>query len=116
MLRYHQLLAGASWVGEYGDPDIPAEREFIAAYSPYHNIEADRDHPRILFVTSTHDDRVHPAHARKMAARLEELGHDFLYWENTEGGHGGAANNTERAQLWGLSFTFLWRELGGATE
>lgn len=113
MLRYHKLLAGASWVGEYGDPEIPEERDFIAAYSPYQNIKADSDYPRILFVTSTHDDRVHPAHARKMAARLEEMGHDFLYWENTEGGHGGAANNAERAQLWGLGFTFLWRELGG---
>lgn len=116
MLRYHKLLAGASWTGEYGDPDVPEEREFIAKYSPYHNIDEEAEHPRILFVTSTHDDRVHPAHARKMAARLEEMGHDFLYWENTEGGHGGAANNDERAQLWGLSFTFLWRELGGATE
>lgn len=111
MLRYHKLLAGASWTGEYGDPDKPEEREFIAKYSPYQNINPDADHPRILFVTSTHDDRVHPAHARKMAARLEEMGHDFLYWENTEGGHGGAANNAERAQLWALSFTFLWREL-----
>lgn len=111
MLRYHKLLAGASWTGEYGDPEVPAERDFIATYSPYQNIAADGDYPRILFVTSTHDDRVHPAHARKMAARLESMGHDFLYWENTEGGHGGAANNAERAQLWALSFTFLWREL-----
>jgi len=117
MLRFHKLLAGASWMGEYGNPDIPAEHEFLAAYSPYQNISAHANYPRILFVTSTHDDRVHPAHARKMAARLEEYGHDFLYWENTEGGHGGAANNAERAQLWGLSFTFLWRELsGGKTD
>jgi len=113
MLRYHKLLAGASWMGEYGDPEIPEEREFIAAYSPYQNIDPAGDYPRILFVTSTHDDRVHPAHARKMAAKLEQMGHDFLYWENTEGGHGGAANNEESAQLWGLSFTFLWRELDG---
>ncbi len=111
MLRYHKLLAGASWTGEYGDPEIPAERDFIATYSPYQNLDEHGDYPRILFVTSTHDDRVHPAHARKMAARLESMGHDFLYWENTEGGHGGAANNAERAQLWALSFTFLWREL-----
>jgi prolyl oligopeptidase len=111
MLRYHKLLAGASWTGEYGDPEVPAEREFIATYSPYQNIDPNSHYPRILFVTSTHDDRVHPAHARKMAARLESMGHDFLYWENTEGGHGGAANNAERAQLWALSFSFLWQQL-----
>jgi prolyl oligopeptidase len=115
MLRYHKLLAGASWVGEYGDPDIPEEREFISAYSPYQNISANAEHPRMLFVTSTHDDRVHPGHARKMAARLESMGHNYLYWENTEGGHGGAANNDERATLWALGYTFLWRELS-ATE
>ncbi len=111
MLRYHKLLAGASWMGEYGNPDLPEEREFIAAYSPYQNISPTKTHPRILLVTSTHDDRVHPGHARKMAARLEELGHDFLYWENTEGGHGGAANNAEKAQLFALGYTFLWQEL-----
>ncbi len=111
MLRYHQLLAGASWVGEYGNPDIPEEREFIATYSPYQNVKSDGAYPRMLLVTSTHDDRVHPGHARKMAARLEAMGHDYLYWENTEGGHGGAANNAERARLWALGFTFLWREL-----
>ena len=116
MLRYHQLLAGASWIGEYGNPDLPSNREFIAAYSPYQNISLTKTHPRILFVTSTHDDRVHPGHARKMAARLEELGHDFLYWENTEGGHGGAANNAERAQLFALGCTFLWQELSGKQD
>lgn len=113
MLRFHRLLAGASWMGEYGNPDLPAEREFIATYSPYQNISPVGDYPRILFVTSTHDDRVHPAHARKMAARLEEFRHDFLYWENTEGGHGGAANHTERAQLHALGYAFLWQELSG---
>lgn len=111
MLRFHKLLAGASWVGEYGDPDIPEERKFIAEYSPYQNIAADKKYPPILFVTSTHDDRVHPGHARKMAARLEEHGHEFLYWENTEGGHGGAANNAERAQLHSLGYEFLWQKL-----
>ena len=116
MLRYHRLLAGASWMGEYGNPDIPAERAFIEAYSPYQNISREKKHPRILFVTSTHDDRVHPGHARKMAARIEEFGHDFLYWENTEGGHGGAANNTERAQLFALGYTFLWQELTKARD
>lgn len=116
MMRYHLLLAGASWMGEYGDPEVPAERAFIRAYSPYQNLRADRAYPRTLFVTSTRDDRVHPGHARKMAARMEEQGHDFLYWENTEGGHGGATNNEQRAKLWALSFAFLWRELGGAEK
>jgi prolyl oligopeptidase len=111
MLRFNKLLAGASWMGEYGNPDLPAERAFIAAYSPYQNISRTQTQPRILFVTSTHDDRVHPGHARKMAARLEEYGHDFLYWENTEGGHGGAANNAERAQLHALGYAFLWEQL-----
>lgn len=116
MLRFHKLLAGASWMGEYGNPDIPAEHKFIAEYSPYQNVSPDREYPRILFVTSTHDDRVHPGHARKMAARLEAYGHDFLYWENTEGGHGGAANNAERAQLNALGYAFLWQELSGADD
>ncbi len=111
MLRFHKLLAGASWVGEYGDPDIPGERKFIAEYSPYQNVSPDKNYPPILFVTSTHDDRVHPGHARKMAARLEDYGHTFLYWENTEGGHGGAANNAERAQLHALGYEFLWQQL-----
>jgi prolyl oligopeptidase len=111
MLRFHKLLAGASWVGEYGDPEIPEERKFIAKYSPYQNVAADKKYPPILFVTSTHDDRVHPGHARKMAARLEEHGHEFLYWENTEGGHGGAANNAERSQLHSLGYEFLWQKL-----
>lgn len=116
MLRFNKLLAGASWMGEYGNPDLPEERSFIEAYSPYQNISRTKKHPRILFVTSTHDDRVHPGHARKMAARLEEFGHDFLYWENTEGGHGGAANNAERAQLHTLGYAFLWNELSGSPE
>jgi prolyl oligopeptidase len=116
MLRYHKLLAGASWVGEYGDPEIPEERAFIEAYSPYQNISPGQHHPRILFVTSTRDDRVHPGHARKMAARLEELGHDFLYWENTEGGHGGATNNEQQAQLHALGYAFLWQELTSVEE
>lgn len=116
MLRFNKLLAGASWMGEYGNPDLPEERAFIEAYSPYQNISRTKQQPRILFVTSTHDDRVHPGHARKMAARLEEYGHDFLYWENTEGGHGGAANNAERAQLHALGYEFLWEELSAPRQ
>ncbi|WP_413674650.1 prolyl oligopeptidase family protein [Massilia cellulosiltytica] len=111
MRRYHELLAGASWIGEYGDPDDPDEWDYIARYSPYHNVSPDRQYPRVLFTTSTRDDRVHPGHARKMAARMRDQGHDVLYWENTEGGHAGAANNEQTATMWALTYAFLLREL-----
>ena len=111
MRRYHQLLAGASWMGEYGDPDQPEEWAYIGKYSPYHQVSAQRRYPRVLFTTSTRDDRVHPGHARKMAALMGEQGHDVLYWENTEGGHAGAANNEQTATMWALTYTFLWQEL-----
>ena len=112
MLRYHKLLAGASWMAEYGDPDVPADRAFIAQYSPYQNVSKDAKYPRIFIVTSTRDDRVHPGHARKMTARLLEQGHDVLYFENIEGGHGAAANNEQAARMWAQTYTFLWRQLG----
>ena len=111
MKRFNKLLAGASWMGEYGDPDDPAQWEFIRTFSPYQLVKPDGDYPRVLFTTSTRDDRVHPGHARKMYARMLEQGHDVLYWENVEGGHGGAANNRQRAMMWALSWTFLWNEL-----
>ncbi|OON62536.1 S9 family peptidase [Massilia sp. KIM] len=111
MRRYHELLAGASWMGEYGDPDDPAEWSYLARYSPYHNVFPDRVYPRVLFTTSTRDDRVHPGHARKMAARMLEQGHDVLYWENTEGGHAGAADNAQTARMYALTYTFLLRQL-----
>ncbi|HET6604456.1 MAG TPA: prolyl oligopeptidase family serine peptidase [Xanthomonadaceae bacterium] len=112
MRRYNQLLAGASWMGEYGNPDVPEEWAFISKYSPYQNVKPDVDYPPVLFTTSTRDDRVHPGHARKMMARLIELGHDdLLYYENIEGGHGGAANNAQRAYMQALAYAFLRREL-----
>jgi prolyl oligopeptidase len=111
MLRYHKLLAGASWIGEYGDPDTPGDRAFIARYSPYQNLHKDAKYPRIFLYTSTRDDRVHPGHARKMAARMRSQGHDVLYFENTEGGHGAAADNAQAARMWAQTFTFLWRQL-----
>jgi prolyl oligopeptidase len=114
MQRYHKLLAGASWMAEYGDPDKADEWAFISRYSPYQNVKAGTKLPRVLFTTSTRDDRVHPGHARKMAARMREQGHDVLYWENIEGGHGGAADNAQRAQMIALEYTFLWLQLGGA--
>jgi prolyl oligopeptidase len=113
MQRYHQLLAGASWMAEYGNPDKPEEWAWISKYSPYQNVKAGMKLPRVLLVTSTRDDRVHPGHARKMAARLREQGHINLYWENIEGGHGGAADNEQRAQMLALEYSFLWQQLGG---
>lgn len=111
MQRYHKLLAGASWIGEYGDPEKPDEWSFIKSFSPYHNVVAGTRYPRTLFTTSTRDDRVHPGHARKMVARMNEQGHDVLYYENVEGGHGGAANNKQKAFMWSLAYTFLWGQL-----
>ncbi|HEX5007775.1 MAG TPA: prolyl oligopeptidase family serine peptidase, partial [Hyphomonadaceae bacterium] len=111
MLRYNLLLAGASWMDEYGDPDVPEERAFLEKLSPYHNIDPETDYPEIYFETSTKDDRVHPAHARKMAKRLEELGKPFLYYENIDGGHSAAANQREAARRAALEYTYLARKL-----
>ncbi|MFI6028328.1 prolyl oligopeptidase family protein [Amycolatopsis magusensis] len=111
MRRYHKLLAGASWMAEYGDPDEPDEWAFIGEYSPYQNVHSGRDYPPILFVTSTRDDRVHPAHARKMVARMRELGYPVRYHENIEGGHGAAADNEQLAFKTALVFEFLWQQL-----
>ena len=111
MLRFHKLLAGASWMGEYGDPDVPEEHAFLEAYSPYQNLKKGMHYPRTLFMTSTRDDRVHPGHARKMFAKMKEQGSDVLYFENTEGGHAGAANNAQRAKMTALGYTFLLNAL-----
>ena len=115
MRRYHRLLAGASWMAEYGDPGRAQDWAWIARYSPYHRVRhADQGarYPKVLFTTSTRDDRVHPGHARKMAARMQAFGHELLYWENLEGGHGGAANNAQRAHMTALEYSFLWQQLG----
>jgi prolyl oligopeptidase len=136
MRRYHRLLAGASWMAEYGDPDQNAHWDWLRRYSPYHNVPAapglaappaedpqgarladvPSPHrtlrlPPLLLTTSTRDDRVHPGHARKQAARLLAQGHRVLYWENIEGGHGGAADNGQKADVMALEFSFLWRAL-----
>ncbi len=113
MRRYHKLLAGASWMAEYGDPDKPEHWDFISRYSPYQNVKPTQKLPPVLFVTSTRDDRVHPGHARKMAARMLEQGHRVWYWENIEGGHGGAADNAQRARMQAIEYAFLWQQLGG---
>ncbi|WP_299897310.1 prolyl oligopeptidase family serine peptidase [uncultured Aquimarina sp.] len=111
MKRYSKLLAGASWVAEYGNPDIPEEWEYIKKYSPYHNILEDKKYPEVLFVTSTKDDRVHPGHARKMAAKMMNMGHPFLYHETVEGGHGGASTNEQSADMLATIYTYLHLKL-----
>ncbi len=111
MRRFNKLLAGASWMGEYGNPDVPEEWSFMEVFSPYHTIRADAAYPPLLLTTSTRDDRVHPGHARKMAARLIELRKSVLSYENIEGGHGGAADNRQKAFMDALAWTFLEQEL-----
>lgn len=114
MLRYHKLLSGASWVAEYGDPEIPEEREYLSRYSPYQNLRAGVKYPVPFIFTSTKDDRVHPGHARKMAARMMELGHKVYYFENTEGGHGGSITPEQRAHMEALTYSYFWKRLGTA--
>ena len=111
MLRYHKLLAGASWMGEYGNPDDPEEGAFLRSISPYHNVSATQDYPEIFLYTSTKDDRVHPGHARKMSHLLETLGHDYLYFENIDGGHAAAANLSEYARRDAMLYVFLMQKL-----
>lgn len=101
-------------MAEYGDPDDPDEWEFISRYSPYQRLRADAAMPEMLVTTSTRDDRVHPGHARKFAARMEEQGHPVRYYENIEGGHGGAADNRQAAFKSALAYEFLWRTVGAA--
>jgi len=111
MKRYSHLLAGASWMAEYGDPDKPEDWAYIQTFSPYQNVKAGATYPPVIFLTSTRDDRVHPGHARKMTAKMKELGFDVRSYENIEGGHGGAANNTQAAHMSALAYTFLWQRL-----
>ncbi|MGH8084494.1 MAG: prolyl oligopeptidase family serine peptidase [Lysobacter sp.] len=111
MQRYHKLLAGASWMAEYGNPDKPEEWAFIQTFSPYHLYEPGKDYPPTIFMTSTRDDRVHPGHARKMMAKMLEGDEDVRYYENIEGGHGGSANNRQAAHMSALAYTFLWNQL-----
>ncbi len=111
MKRFNHLLAGASWMGEYGDPDRPDEWAYISEYSPYQNISPNADYPRPFIYTTTRDDRVHPGHARKFAARMKALGHPVWFYENTEGGHGAGVTNAQRAREQALVFTYLWKRL-----
>ena len=111
MKRYHKLLAGASWMAEYGNPDIPEEWEYISKYSPYQNVKSNQDYPEVFFYTSTRDDRVHPGHARKMVAKMSDMGYKVYYFENTEGGHAGASTNEQRAKMAALQFAYLKMKL-----
>ena len=111
MLRYHELPAGASWMGEYGDPRIPTDAAFIARYSAYQQLRPDVDYPRVYITTNTRDDRVHPGHARKFAARLGEMGHDHLYYEETAGGHSNDADPIANARRWARHYVYLAQQL-----
>jgi prolyl oligopeptidase len=113
MLRYTHMGAGASWTAEYGDPADPKMRAIIAKWSPYQNIKKGVKYPKVFFLTSTKDDRVHPGHARKMAAKMEANGQPFIYYENIEGGHAAAANLQQRAEQLALTYTYLRQQLMG---
>ena len=110
MKRYNKLLAGASWMAEYGNPDTD-DWEYIKTWSPYHNLDKDADYPEVFFYTSTRDDRVHPGHARKMVAKMTDMGKPVYYYENTEGGHAGGANLNQRAYSGALTYAYLWMML-----
>jgi prolyl oligopeptidase len=112
MIAYTHIGAGASWVGEYGDPADPKMRDYILTYSPYQNVKVDKKYPPVFFVTATSDDRVTPVHARKMAAKMEAQGHEVLFYENTDGGHAAAADHKQAAEMWALSFLYLAQKLG----
>ena len=111
MTRFNKLLAGASWMGEYGNPDVPATGSSSRSTRRTRTSYKDKKYPRVFFYTSTRDDRVHPGHARKMVAKMEAQGHDVLYYENTEGGHAAGTTPAQQAYMWALTYTFLVNEL-----
>ncbi|HYE42998.1 MAG TPA: prolyl oligopeptidase family serine peptidase, partial [Caulobacteraceae bacterium] len=111
MLRYHELPAGASWIGEYGDPRKPEDAAFIARYSGYQNAKAGEDYPVVYITTNTGDDRVHPGHARKFAARLMEYGYNPIYFEDTSGGHSYDADPVANARRWARHYVYLAQQL-----
>jgi prolyl oligopeptidase len=111
MQRYNKLLAGASWMSEFGNPDVPEEWAYIKKYSPYHNLKEGVAYPEVYFGTSTRDDRVHPGHARKMVAKMNDMGYKTYYYENTEGGHAGSSTNEQSATSSALTFSYLLMKL-----
>jgi len=112
MLRYHELPPGASWMGEYGDPRIPEEAAWIAAYSGYQNLQPGKAYPAPYITTNTRDDRVHPGHARKFAARMQGLGYEALYYENTDGGHSNDSDPILNSERWARHYVYLAQQLG----
>jgi prolyl oligopeptidase len=116
MKRYNKLLAGASWMAEYGNPDTEDWDNYMKFWSPYQNLDAEKEYPRVFFTTSTRDDRVHPGHARKMVAKMTDMGKPVYYYENTEGGHSAAANLSQRAYMWALTYSYLWKMLGSTSQ
>jgi prolyl oligopeptidase len=114
MRRYTKLVAGASWIAEYGDPDKPAEWEWLKTYSAYHAAIPGQNYPPILIATTRRDDRVHPGHARKMAAKLQAMGYEAHFYEPAAGGHGYGNDNRERAGFIALGYTFLRNKIGWA--
>ena len=111
MRRFNKLLAGASWMAEYGNPDVPEEWAYIQKWSPYQNVKKDVSYPKAYFWTTTRDDRVHPAHARKIAHKMMDMGHPVYYFEQIEGGHGAGSVNTQRAYTTALQYAYLWKML-----
>ncbi|MDF0494060.1 prolyl oligopeptidase family serine peptidase [Bradyrhizobium yuanmingense] len=116
MRRYTKLLAGASWIAEYGDPDKPDEWEWLKTYSAYHNVRDGQAYPPILIATTRRDDRVHPGHARKMAAKLQAMGYEAWFYEPPAGGHGYGKDNKERAGFEVLGYRFLKEKIGWRDE
>jgi prolyl oligopeptidase len=113
MKRFSHLLAGASWMAEYGDPDVPEQWAYIQTWSPYQLLRKDAKYPTPFFWTNTRDDRVHPGHARKMVARMQSMGHPVYYFENLEGGHGAGVVAKDTAHVTALEYAYLWKMLGG---
>jgi prolyl oligopeptidase len=111
MKRFHKLLAGASWMAEYGNPDKPEDWEVIKTWSPYELLNKETKYPKAFFWTTTRDDRVHPAHARKMVAKMEDMGHPVFYFENMEGGHGSGTTSKQQSQVLALQYAYLWQML-----
>ena len=114
MQRYTHLLGGAKWISEYGDPDKPEEWAYISKYSPYQNLKPNTRYPTVMFATNMTDDRVHPGHVRKMAAKMESMGQQVYYLENPDGGHDRGLTSEEKARTLALAYTFLWQQLGGS--
>jgi prolyl oligopeptidase len=111
MKRYSHLLAGNSWMAEYGNPDTD-DWNYMQKWSPYQNVDASKTYPKVFFYTSTRDDRVHPGHARKMVMKMTEMNKPVYYYENTEGGHSAGANLNQSAYMWSLTYAYLWKMLG----